>query len=191
MISGTSFFHGFSTAVLNLPYLTQLKPYLSLFFSSTAVLYYDNDSTDGVTGCCLKADAMLGLERFEDTVTELEQYIASMKGKGVDLDDVKEKLDEAKMLLKKSKRKDLYAILCVTKGAFATTAEIKTAYKKAALKWHPDRHSGGTEEKKKEAEAKFKEISDIFELLTDPVKKKLYDQVSCDASIDDQTLRSF
>ena len=42
---------------------------------------------------------------------------------------------------------------------------------------HPDRHSGGTEEKKKEAETKFKEISDIFEMLTDPVKKKLYDQV--------------
>ena len=78
---------------------------------------------------------MLGLDRFEDTVSELEQYISSMKGKGVDLDDVKEKLDEAKMLLKKSKRKDLYAILGVTKGAFATTAEIKTAYKKAALKW--------------------------------------------------------
>ena len=99
------------------------------------MLYYDNDSTDGVTGCCLKADAMLGLERFEDTVSELEQYISSMKGKGVDLDDVKEKLDEAKMLLKKSKRKDLYKVLGVTKGALATTAEIKTAYKKAALKW--------------------------------------------------------
>ena len=135
---------------------------------------------------------MLGLERFEDTVAELEQYIASMKGKGVDLDDVKEKLDEAKMLLKKSKRKDLYAVLGVTKGALATTAEIKTAYKKSALKWHPDRHSGGTEEKKKEAETKFKEISDTFELLTDPVKKKLYDQVSYDddgdAFIDDLTL---
>jgi len=66
--------------------------------------------------------------------------------------------------------------LGVTKGAHATAAEIKSAYKKAALKWHPDRHSGGTEEKKKEAEAKFKEIGDAFELLTDPVKKKLYDQ---------------
>lgn len=71
---------------------------------------------------------------------------------------------------------DLYAVMGVIKGSHATPAEIKSAYKKAALKWHPDRHSGSTEEKKKEAEAKFKEIGDAFELLTDPVKKKLYDQ---------------
>jgi DnaJ family protein C protein 7 len=141
-----------------------------------SVLYYDNDSADGVAGCLLKADALLGLSRFDDCIAELEQYIQSIKGKGVDPSDLKEKLDEAKLLLKKSKRKDLYAILGVTKGALATEAELKTAYKKSALKWHPDRHSGKHEDKKQEAETKFKEIGDAFELLSDPVKKRLYDQ---------------
>ena len=49
-------------------------------------------------------------------------------------------------------------------------------YKKAALKWHPDRHSRKGEEQKKEAEHKFKEIGDAFGVLTDPDRKKMYDQ---------------
>ena len=141
-----------------------------------SVLYYDNDSADGVLGCLLKADALVGLARFDDCIAELEQYIQSIKGKGLEVDELKEKLEEGKRLLKKSKRKDMYAILGVTKGALASEAELKTAYKKSALKWHPDRHSGSTEEKKQEAETKFKEIGDAFELLSDPVKKRLYDQ---------------
>jgi DnaJ-class molecular chaperone len=64
----------------------------------------------------------------------------------------------------------------VERGSLASDEDIKKAYKKAALKWHPDRHSGSTEEKKKEAETKFKEIQSAFELLTDPQKKRLYDQ---------------
>lgn len=54
--------------------------------------------------------------------------------------------------------------------------DIKKAYKKSALKWHPDRHSASADAVKKEAEVKFKEISAAFELLTDPRKRKLYDQ---------------
>ena len=71
---------------------------------------------------------------------------------------MKAKLSEARLLLKKSKRVNLYSVLGVAKGALATEAEIKTAYKKAALKWHPDRHSGSNPEQKREAESKFKEI---------------------------------
>ena len=54
------------------------------------------------------------------------------------------KLKEAKLELKKSKRKDYYKILEV--GKDATEDEIKKAYKRAALKWHPDKHSSGEEE---------------------------------------------
>lgn len=99
--------------------------------------------------------------------------------------ELKEKLTEAKLLLKKSKRVNLYSILGVAKEHLASEQEIKTAYKKAALKWHPDRHSASNEEKKKEAENKFKEIGDVYEILIDPTKKRLWDQ-GCDREELDQ-----
>ena len=53
--------------------------------------------------------------------------------------------------------------------------ELKKAYKRAAMKWHPDRHSSGTDEQKVEAEAKFKEVGEALALLSDPQKKARYD----------------
>jgi len=53
----------------------------------------------------------------------------------------------------------------------ATSEEIKKAYRKLALKWHPDRNQG-----KKDAEEKFKQISEAYEVLSDDNKRKIYDQ---------------
>jgi hypothetical protein len=53
-------------------------------------------------------------------------------------------LKEAKLDLKKSKRKDYYKIIEISKDA--TEDDIKKAYKRAALKWHSDKHSSGEEE---------------------------------------------
>jgi len=64
--------------------------------------------------------------------------------------------------------KDYYDILGVSKDA--STEEINKAYKKLALKYHPDRNPGN-----KEAEAKFKEINEAKETLTDPQKRQEYD----------------
>lgn len=52
--------------------------------------------------------------------------------------------------------------------------EIKKAYKKMALKWHPDRVQD--EGKKKEAEERFKKIGEAYEVLSDPQKKAFYDR---------------
>lgn len=57
-------------------------------------------------------------------------------------------------------------------GKKATESEIKKAYKKLALKYHPDKAPA---DKKKEYEEKFKEIAEAYSVLTDPEKKKIYD----------------
>ena len=64
---------------------------------------------------------------------------------------------------------DYYALLGVPKSA--GEAEIKSAYRKLALKHHPDRNQGN-----KSSETKFKEINEAYEVLSDPQKRKLYDQ---------------
>ncbi len=65
--------------------------------------------------------------------------------------------------------KDYYAILGVSRTA--TVAEIKAAYRKQALKYHPDRNPDNPE-----AEERFKEISEAYEVLSDPEKRRRYDQ---------------
>merc|ERR1712050_812609 len=78
-----------------------------------------------------------------------------------------------KLELKKSKRKDYYKILGVEKNA--NDDEIKKAYRKRALVHHPDRHSGASEDEKKEHERKFKEVGEAYGVLSDTKKRSRYD----------------
>ena len=64
--------------------------------------------------------------------------------------------------------RDYYQVLGLKKGA--SEAEIKKAYRKKAMQYHPDRNQG-----KKEAEEKFKEVSEAYAVLSDKKKKKEYD----------------
>ena len=70
-------------------------------------------------------------------------------------------------------KKDLYEILGINKNA--SDDEIKKAFRKLSLKYHPDRQGGKTEKEKKEAEEKMKEISAAWTVLSDPEKKRQYD----------------
>ena len=66
--------------------------------------------------------------------------------------------------------KDYYAILGVDKNA--SDEEIKKAYRKMAKKWHPDANPNN----RKEAEEKFKEVGEAYSTLSDPQKRRMYDQ---------------
>jgi len=76
-------------------------------------------------------------------------------------------LKEAKLELKKASRKDYYKILGVEKSA--TPDDIKKAYRKLALKWHPDKNSQD-EESKVKAEKMFKDIGEAYAVLSDERK---------------------
>ena len=71
-------------------------------------------------------------------------------------------------------KRDYYEVLGVAKNA--TEQEIKAAYKKMAIKYHPDRQGDKSDAEKKEAEAKFKEAAEAYDVLHDPQKRQRYDQ---------------
>ncbi|WP_448820108.1 molecular chaperone DnaJ [Cetobacterium sp.] len=71
-------------------------------------------------------------------------------------------------------KRDFYEVLGIAKGASDT--EIKKAYRKAAMKYHPDKFSGANESEKKEAEDKFKEINEAYQILSDENKRAQYDR---------------
>lgn len=71
-------------------------------------------------------------------------------------------------------KKDYYDLLGIEKTA--SDSEIKKAYRKLAMKYHPDKFSNASEKEKKEAENKFKEINEAYQVLSDSDKKSKYDR---------------
>lgn len=69
--------------------------------------------------------------------------------------------------------KNLYSVLGLQSGA--SIDEVKRAFKKLAILYHPDKQQNKSEAEKKEAEEKFKEINEAYSVLSDPKKKQDYD----------------
>ena len=75
-------------------------------------------------------------------------------------------------------KRDYYEVLGVDKKASA--ADIKKAYRKIAIKYHPDRQGDKSDAEKKEAEEKFKEAAEAYSVLSDEQKRQQYDQFGFD-----------
>lgn len=73
---------------------------------------------------------------------------------------------------------DLYAVLEISGDC--DQEEIKKAYRKLAIRWHPDKNLHN----KEEATEKFKQIAEAYEILSDPEKRKVYDQYGIEAARD-------
>ncbi|XP_001602403.1 dnaJ homolog subfamily C member 7 isoform X1 [Nasonia vitripennis] len=115
-----------------------------------------------------RAACYMELQDYEEAVRDYERACKMDKSR-----DNKRLLLEAKMALKKSKRKDYYKILGIDKNA--STEDIKKAYRKRAMVHHPDRHANATDGEKKEQEKKFKEVGEAYGILSDPKKRSRYD----------------
>eukprot|EP01134_Creolimax_fragrantissima_P000388 CFRG0388T1 len=112
-----------------------------------------------------RAKCYLGSEQYDDAVKDLEKA-ASMDENNR---EIQQQLKNAKFELKKSKRKNYYAILNVEKDA--TETQIKKAYRKEALKWHPDKNQDNIEA----ADIKFKDVGEAYKILSDPQQRHRYD----------------
>lgn len=111
-----------------------------------------------------KANALGLAERWEDCVKEWKAL------QELEPEDrtIAQEVKRAELELKKSQRKDYYKILGIDKNADET--QIKKAYRKLAIVHHPDKNPGDAS-----AEARFKDISEAYETLSDPQKRARYD----------------
>jgi len=105
---------------------------------------------------------------------------ATAKEVDPDYKDIEQKLKHAQQETKKAaKKKDFYEVLGLQKGA--SDKDIRNAYRKMALKYHPDRNNE-SDEQKEAASKKFKEVNEANDVLSDPKKKAAFDN---GASADD------
>eukprot|EP01114_Cavostelium_apophysatum_P022679 TRINITY_DN8287_c0_g1_i2.p1 TRINITY_DN8287_c0_g1~~TRINITY_DN8287_c0_g1_i2.p1 ORF type:complete len:359 (-),score=110.12 TRINITY_DN8287_c0_g1_i2:15-1091(-) len=115
-----------------------------------------------------RAGCYTQVEKHDEAVRDYEKA-SQMDSENA---DVQRSLRDAKLAQKKARRKDYYKILNVDKNA--SEDDIKRAYKKQALKWHPDKNSG-TPEEAKHAEAMFKDVGEAYTVLSDAQKRRRYD----------------
>ena len=115
-----------------------------------------------------RGDMHIALEEYNEAIrdySDASEYDAS----GF---NVQAKLKDAQAKAKKAKRKDYYKILGVSKDA--QDPAIQKAYKKLALKWHPDKNAK-SEEEAALAKKKFQEINEAKDVLTNRDKRDKYD----------------
>mmetsp|Transcript_21180 Transcript_21180/g.50184 ORF Transcript_21180/g.50184 Transcript_21180/m.50184 type:complete len:713 (-) Transcript_21180:293-2431(-) len=128
-----------------------------------------------------RAACYMELENFDKAIEDYElasQSAPDEEGQR----SAREHKRRAKLEKAKASRIDHYKVLDIQKSA--SPVEVKKAYRKMALRWHPDKNAGSSESIA-EAEAKFKEVNEAYDTLSDPAKKERYDSgVDLEAEVD-------
>ncbi|TPX44285.1 hypothetical protein SeMB42_g04378 [Synchytrium endobioticum] len=117
-----------------------------------------------------RADSLTKLEKYEEA---LRDYTVADTIKPND-HEIMHAIRNAQSAIKAAKRKDYYKILGLERNA--SESDVKKAYRTLALKFHPDKQAGLSDEEKEEANAKFKLISEAHSVLSDAKKRDLYDR---------------
>ena len=126
---------------------------------------------DNVKAMMRRAAAHTALGAHADAVRDYERVAASAP----ETAGLREQLHAAKRALKAASRIDYYKLLELPPaGAGASEADIKKAYRKAALRYHPDK-AGNSDAERAEAERMFKLIGEANTVLSDPHKRRKYD----------------
>jgi len=161
---------------------TNYENICQLYIRKCEALHKSGDWEAGVEACTKaitynEDDIYAWMQRGEAKIRG-EQYDDAIRDftKATEIDEhsqeAKDALHKAQLELKKSQRKNYYKILGVSNNA--NEKEIKRAFRKAALKWHPDKHKG--EEAQKIAEKEFREINEANEILSDAEKRGRFDR---------------
>ena len=137
--------------------------------------YLDEDPNKkgSVEGWWALGEAQQAAEKYDDAVRSFEEAYEITPDNSEQENEAKRKLKQAQVALKQSKEKNYYKILGVQRTA--SSKEIKSAYRKLALQWHPDKVEGD-EAAKEEAEKKFHDIGEAYEVLSNDELRGKYDR---------------
>lgn len=113
-------------------------------------------------------------EKLQKSLTDYEKALEMENHDESMISQIKTKIKQIKVAIKRSGRKDHYSALGIPPGA--DDEEIRKAYKKSALRHHPDKQAGKSDAEKATSEAAFKDISEAYEVLSDKERKDRYDQ---------------
>lgn len=124
---------------------------------------------DSLHGLLFKSQVAIDDDRFEEAIHTLNKAKEHHSGS----EEVQSLLQKAQVLLKRSKQKDYYKVLGVSRDADDRT--IKRAYRQLTKKYHPDKAAAlGTT--KEEAEKKMASINEAYEVLSDPELRSRFDR---------------
>lgn len=130
-----------------------------------------NEDDETIEGLWALGEALTDGEKFDEALNIYRQALEEAPENSEQQQEARKKVKEAEIALKQSKEKNYYKILDVSRTA--TSKEIKSAYRKRALRWHPDKVQ---ESEKEEAEKKFQDIGEAYEVLSDEELRAKYDR---------------